>query len=73
MNVTKVSKQLVTVKAGTFECYKLELNVSSWQSIFDSEKFYLYFSVAGSHPFIKYEEKEKNGRWNSNELIRIIK
>lgn len=71
MKVTNVSMQTVIVKAGTFECYKLELYAAGWRSLFTSDKFYLYFAVAGSHPFIKYEEKEGNGRWNTNELIKI--
>jgi hypothetical protein len=71
MKVTNVSKQFVTVKAGTYECYKLELSVAGWRSLFASDKFYLYFAVTGSHPFIKYEEKESNGIWNANELVKI--
>lgn len=71
MKVTVLSKQTVTVKAGTFECYKMELAVAGWLSLFAPFKSYLYFTVGGAHQFIKYEEKADNGGWNTDELIRI--
>ena len=46
MKVTNLGKQKVSVKAGSFECYKLELAVGGWQSMFASQKSYLYFTVA---------------------------
>ena len=70
MKLTCISKMMVKVKAGTFECYKLELVVGGWQSVISSDKYYLYFAVAGSHPFIKYEEADETGKWNANELIK---
>lgn len=73
MKLSCVAKEPVTVKAGTFDCYKLELSVSGWQSFFASDKYYLYYAVESPHQFIKYEEKDKNGEWYANELIRIIK
>ena len=72
MKVTNLGKTTVTVKAGTFGCYKLELCVSGWQSIFAGDKYYLYFNVENPHQFIKYEEND-NGHWNANELIKINK
>ena len=72
MRVTNVGKEMVSVKAGTFECYKLELAVAGWQSIFASDKYYFYFSVNKPHHFVKYEE-EDNGQWYADELIREIK
>lgn len=72
MKVTRVTKQVVAVKAGTFDCYKLELSVAGWQSIFASDKFYLYFASQSPHQFIKYEEKGSNGKWNANELLRTF-
>jgi len=71
MKVTNLSKQIVTVKAGSFECYKLELSLSGWLSIFASYKSYLYFSVADTHQFVKYEERDGNGGWNTDELMKI--
>jgi hypothetical protein len=73
MKLSCVAKEWVTVKAGTFECYKLELAVSGWQSFFASDKYYLYYAVESPHQFVKYEEKDKNGEWYANELIRVIK
>jgi hypothetical protein len=73
MKVTNIGKQKVTVKAGTYECYKLELSIAGWQSVFASDKYYLYFAVANPHHFVKYEEKKSDGSWNANELVRITK
>jgi hypothetical protein len=73
MKLSCVGKELVAVQAGTFDCYKLELSVAGWQSFFASDKYYLYYAVENPHQFIKYEEKDKNGEWYANELIRIIK
>jgi hypothetical protein len=73
MKVTNLGKQKVTVKAGSFECYKLELAVGGWQSLFASQKSYLYFTVANPHHFVQYEEKDDNGKWNADELVKIEK
>jgi hypothetical protein len=70
MKLKDVSRESVKVKAGVFDCYKLELSIGGWQSIFSSEKYYIYYSVSGSHPFIKYEQKD-GGKWYTNELIKI--
>ena len=69
MNVCNISKQTVTVKGGTYECYVLELSVGGWQSFFAPDKYYLYFTVAKPHIFIKYEEKV-DGNWSTDELIK---
>lgn len=71
MKVTILSKEKVSVKAGTFECYKMELSVAGWLSLFAPYKSYLYFTVDGTHQFIKYEEKSDNGGWNVDELIKV--
>jgi hypothetical protein len=73
MKLSCIAKETVTVKAGTFNCFKLELSVSGWQSLFSSDKYYLYYAVERPHRFIKYEEQDKNGEWYANELVRIIK
>jgi hypothetical protein len=69
MNLEYFSRKTVTVKAGTFECYVLELSVGGWQSLFASDKYYLYFTVANPHIFVKYEEKI-DGNWSADELIK---
>jgi hypothetical protein len=71
MKVTVLSKEKVVVKAGIFECYKLELAVAGWISLIAPFKSYLYFTVDGTHRFIKYQEKSDNGGWNNDELIKI--
>jgi hypothetical protein len=72
MKLTNTAIKKVTVKAGTFDCYKLELEVVGWQSLFVSGKFYFYYAVEKPHIFVKYEEYD-DGKWNANELLRIIK
>jgi hypothetical protein len=72
MKAINLGKTNVTVKAGIFECYKLELSVAGWQSLFAPDKYYLYFAVAGTHQFVKYEEKDGD-IWNANELTKILK
>jgi len=71
MKVVSLGRQKVTVKAGTYDCYKLELSIASWQSFFASDKYVLYYAVASPHHFVKYEETESNGKLNANELLRI--
>jgi hypothetical protein len=72
MKVVNVSKEKVTVKAGKFDCYKLELSVTGWLSVFAPDKYYLYFSVEKPYRFIKYMEKWDDG-FHSSELYKIIK
>ena len=72
MKLTNTAVKKITVKAGSFDCYKLELEVVGWQSFFVSGKFCLYYAVELPHIFVKYEEYD-DGKWNSNELLRIIK
>jgi hypothetical protein len=71
MKVTVLSKEKVAVKAGIFVCYKLELAVAGWISLVAPFKSYLYFTVDGTHRFIKYQEKADNGGWNNDELIKM--
>jgi hypothetical protein len=71
MKVTVTSKQMISTKVGIFECYKLELSVAGWLSLFAPFKSYLYFTVDGTHRFVRYQEKADNGGWNNDELIKI--
>ena len=72
MRLKNTAIQTVTVKAGTFKCYELELSVGGWQSFFARDKYYLYFSVAPPHIFVKYMEKI-NGTWLADELVSYDK
>jgi hypothetical protein len=58
------------VVAGEFTCYKLEISVGGWQSVFARDKFYLYVNADPPHHFVRYDEPGDNGTWHSNELIR---
>lgn len=71
MKLRKVSVKKVTVKAGTFECYRLALSVSGWQSIFAPGTYYFYYTVDEPHYFVKYEELGDDKRWYPNELINM--
>jgi len=72
INVKTISKQTITVQAGTYECYKLEMSLGGWQSIFSSDKYYLFFTVDNPHIFIKYMEKI-DGHWSGDELMKYNK
>jgi len=72
MNLLNCSKETVTVTAGTFECYKLELSVGGWQSVLAADKYYFYLTVAAPHRFIKYAEQE-DGTWNTSQLQKLGK
>ena len=67
MNLKNTGVRTVTVKAGTYKCYVLELSVGGWQSFFAPDKYYFYFTVSPPHQFIKYEEKV-DGTWRADEL-----
>jgi hypothetical protein len=71
MKATNLGKQNTLVKSGNLECYKIELSVGGWQSMFAKEISYLYFTVAIPHNFVKYEEKDEDGVWHADELVRI--
>ena len=73
LRLTHVGKETVVVKAGTFECNKMELEVAGWQSLFAPNKFYLYFEANPPYQFVKYAEKGDDGQWKSNELTKIVK
>ena len=68
MKLKNVAIEKVTVKAGTYECYVLELSVGGWQSLFANDKYYLYFTVAPPHIFVEYKEKI-DGIWMPDELV----
>ena len=70
MKLTCVGTQHVKVKAGDFECYKLELSVAGILSIFVHDKYYLYFAKDPPHLFVKYEEHNSKGTY-ADELINI--
>lgn len=70
MKVKALSKERITVKAGSFVCYKLELSVAGWISLIAPYKSYLYFKADGTHQFVKYEERSDNGGWNTDELVK---
>jgi hypothetical protein len=72
MNLTCSGRKTVTVKAGTYECYILELSVGGWQSVFAPDKYLLYFTVDNPHIFVKYEEKV-HGNWIADELTKYNK
>jgi hypothetical protein len=71
MKLRNTGKRVINVKAGQVECYRLELSVGGWQSIAASDRYYLYFSTEKPHYFMKYEQKEDDGKWYANELVSI--
>jgi hypothetical protein len=72
MKIINTAKETVTIKAGTFECYVLELSVGGWQSFFAPDKYYLYFATAYPHIFVQYKEKV-DGIWYTDQLTNYTK
>lgn len=64
-------KETIKVPAGEFLCYKLELAVDGVQGLFAPDKYYLYYTVAAPHHFVRFDQKVDTGQWLSNELIQV--
>ena len=64
-------RETIRVPAGEFLCHKLELSVDGIQGLFAPDKYYLYYTVAAPHHFVRFDQKVENGQWLSNELIQI--
>jgi len=50
-----ISKENVTVRAGTFLCYKLQMKLSGIFGRFYRKNWYFWFTVEKPHHFVKYE------------------
>jgi hypothetical protein len=72
MTLKFVGREGVSVKGGTFDCYKLALSVAGWVSLFASGTYYFYYAAEPPHRFIKYEELGDDGHWYANELLNIL-
>jgi len=55
VSLEQVSKESVTVRAGTFLCYKLQMKLAGILGRFYRKKWYFWFSVEKPHHFVKYE------------------
>jgi hypothetical protein len=64
-------KEKVQAPAGEFECYKLELAVDGVLGLFAPDKYYLYYTVAAPHHFVRFYQKVDDGSWLANELIKV--
>jgi hypothetical protein len=64
-------REKIKVPGGEFECHKLELAVDGVLGLFAPDKYYLYYTAAKPHHFVRFDQKVENGRWLSNELISI--
>jgi hypothetical protein len=50
-----IGKENVTVRAGTFLCYKLQMKLAGILGRFYRKNWYFWFTVENSHHFVKYE------------------
>ncbi|GBR73736.1 protein DUF3108 [Candidatus Termititenax aidoneus] len=64
-------KEKIKVPAGEFECYKLELAVDGLLGLFAPDKYYLYYTVAAPHHFVRFYQKVDDGSWLANELVKV--
>ena len=60
--------ETITVPAGTFECYKLEVGASGGLIKRITSKYYFWFAVEPPHQFVKYQDKDGK---DITELIEI--
>ncbi len=68
-----VGRQQVSVPAGSFECYKVELSPTGIAGVVADlvlPKMYMWFSVAAPHIWVKYEGPE--GGVGSREIVRQL-
>ncbi len=54
-----LGEESVTVPAGTFDCYKLELAASGGLIKYFTTKYYLWYAKASPHHFVKYQDKDR--------------
>lgn len=64
-------QEKIKVVGGEFLCHKLELAVDGVQGLVARDKYYLYYTVAKPHHFVRFDQKVDTGQWLSNELIQV--
>jgi hypothetical protein len=63
-----VGEEKVTVTAGTFDCYKLEIAASGGLIRLFTSEYYFWFAKESPHCFVKYQDKDGK---SMTELIEI--
>jgi len=58
----------VTVPAGTFDCYKLEVSASNWAIRRVTSEYYFWYTKEPPHRFVKFQDKDGD---NITELLEI--
>lgn len=62
MYVQEVGREQVTVPAGEYDCYKLEMGVGELAGIFArSYKYYFWYTAQEPHFLVRYEAKKERG------------
>lgn len=62
MYVKEVGRERVTVPAGEYDCYKLEMGVGGLAGVFArSYKYYFWYTAQEPHFLVRYEEKKERG------------
>ena len=64
-----VCEETMTVPAGTFDCYKLEVSASNWAIKRVTSEYYFWYMKEPPHRFVKF--RDKNGK-NITELMEIL-
>jgi hypothetical protein len=68
-NVKFMGEERVTVPAGTFDCYKLEVSAGSWVIRRLTSKYYFWYTKEPPHRFVKFQDEEGENR---TELMEIL-
>ena len=62
MFVQEITREQVTVPAGVYDCYKLEMGVGGVAGIFArSYRYYFWYTAEEPHFLVRYEEKKERG------------
>jgi hypothetical protein len=63
-----LGEEKITVPAGTFDCYKLEVAASGGIIKRFTSKYYLWYTKEPPHRFVKFQDKDKE---NVTELMEV--
>jgi len=62
MYVQETGREQVTVPAGVYDCYKLEMGVGGFAGVFArGYRYYFWYTAQEPHFLVRYEEKKERG------------
>lgn len=62
MYIQETGREWVTVPAGVYDCYKLEMGVGGFAGVFArGYRYYFWYTAEEPHFLVRYEEKKERG------------